>query len=370
MKIIDLFAGCGGLSTGFEMAGFEVVMAIEKDEWAAETYRFNHPKTNFLTIDITKIHNPNEIINEEVDGVIGGPPCQGFSLSGKRDPKDPRNSLFMDFVRFVSCYKPKFFMMENVPGLLSAKTSHKESVIKLILNEFDNAGYNASYKILNAAEFGVPQTRNRVIIIGVRKDLHFDSNNLFPKGFLFDNQISIKDAIMDLPPLNSGEGEEEQNYSQQPINDYQKYLRRDSIAIYNHVSMRHTQRIIDRFKTIKQGQSLADVSEEHMQRQRGNAKLISGKVYSQNNMRPFGEKPSPTIAASFQGNFVHPYFDRNYTAREAARLQSFPDTYIFKGKRTTMSWEKNLSQYQQIGNAVPPLLAKAIALNLLKYFNE
>ena len=180
----------------------------------------------------------------------------------------------------------------------------------------------------------------------------------------------FRSAIMDLPPLNSGEGEEEQNYSQQPINDYQKYLRRDSIAIYNHVSMRHTQRIIDRFKTIKQGQSLADVSEEHMQRQRGNAKLISGKVYSQNNMRPFGEKPSPTIAASFQGNFVHPYFDRNYTAREAARLQSFPDTYIFKGKRTTMSWEKNLSQYQQIGNAVPPLLAKAIALNLLKYFNE
>lgn len=132
--------------------------------------------------------------------------------------------------------------------------------------------------------------------------------------------------------------------------------------------MKHTQRLIERFKVIPQGCSLADVPEEHMQRQRGNSTQTSGKVYSQNNMRPYGDKPSPTIAASFQSNFVHPNLNRNYTAREAARLQSFPDTYIFKGKRTTMSWEKSLSQYQQIGNAVPPLLAKAIAQNLLKYF--
>ena len=115
---------------------------------------------------------------------------------------------------------------------------------------------------------------------------------------------------------------------------------------------------------------MADVSEEHMQRKRGDASIVSGKVYSQNNMRPYGEKPSPTIAASFQSNFIHPYLNRNYTAREAARLQSFPDTYIFKGKRTTMSWEKSLSQYQQIGNAVPPLLAKAIAINIISYLEK
>ena len=134
--------------------------------------------------------------------------------------------------------------------------------------------------------------------------------------------------------------------------------------------MRHTQRLIERFASIEQGQSLADVSEEHMQRKRGDASIVSGKVYSQNNMRPYGEKPSPTIAASFQSNFIHPYLNRNYTAREAARLQSFPDTYIFQGKRTTMSWEKSLSQYQQIGNAVPPLLAKAIAINIISYLEK
>lgn len=373
MKIIDLFAGCGGLSTGFEMAGFDIPLAVEKDEWASETYQFNHKKTKVITGDITKIKNVKKYFNKntKIDGVIGGPPCQGFSLSGKRDPKDPRNSLFMDFVRIVKEVKPKFFMMENVPGILSMKTAKNESVVELIMDEYKKAGYNAKYEILNAAEFGVPQTRMRVVFIGIREDIKFDEKDLFPKGKYFDKkQVTIKQAIMDLPQLEAGQGSEEQEYSCKPQNDYQKWARNKGKIIYNHVAMRHTDRLIERFKIIKQGQSLADVPPEHMQRQRGDASKISGKVYSQNNMRPYGDKPSPTVAASFQGNFIHPYLNRNYTAREAARLQSFPDTYIFKGKRTTMSWEKNLSQYQQIGNAVPPLLAKAIANNLLKYLKK
>lgn len=373
MHIIDLFAGCGGLSTGFEMAGFDIPLAIEKDEWASETYQFNHDKTKVITGDITKIKNVKKYLNKntKIDGVIGGPPCQGFSLSGKRDPKDPRNSLFMDFIRIVKEVKPKFFMMENVPGILSMKTAKNESVVELIMNEYKKAGYNAKYEILNAAEFGVPQTRMRVVFIGIREDIKFDEKDLFPKGKYFDKkQVTIKQAIMDLPQLEAGQGSEEQEYSCKPQNDYQKWARNKGKIIYNHVAMRHTDRLIERFKIIKQGQSLADVPPEHMQRQRGDASKISGKVYSQNNMRPYGDKPSPTVAASFQGNFIHPYLNRNYTAREAARLQSFPDTYIFKGKRTTMSWEKNLSQYQQIGNAVPPLLAKAIANNLLKYLKK
>lgn len=134
--------------------------------------------------------------------------------------------------------------------------------------------------------------------------------------------------------------------------------------------MKHTKRLIERFKCIKWGESLADVPEEHRQRKRGDASTISGKIFAQNNMRPFPDKPSPTIPASFQSNFVHPFYDRNYTAREGARLQSFPDSYIFKGKRTTMSWEKSLSQYQQIGNAVPPLLAKALAVMIEFYFDN
>ena len=210
-NIIDLFAGCGGLSTGFEMAGFNIPLAIEKDEWASDTYKFNHPDTTVITEDITKIDNPKKLLPADVKihGVIGGPPCQGFSLSGKRDPKDPRNSLFMDFVRFVSIFKPSFFVMENVPGILSMQTADKQSVVKLILNEYEKAGYNAAYKVLNAAEFGVPQLRNRVIFVGIRKDLPFIEQKLYPTGFLFDkNQITIKQAIMDLPQINAGEGKE------------------------------------------------------------------------------------------------------------------------------------------------------------------
>ena len=173
---------------------------------------------------------------------------------------------------------------------------------------------------------------------------------------------------MDLPKLKAGEGEEISQYTTPPTTKYQAWARENCLQLHNHVTMRHTPRLVERFSHIGYGQSVADVDEEFQQRKRGDASKISGKVYSQNNMRPYPNKPSPTIPASFQSNFVHPYENRNYTAREGARLQSFPDSYIFKGKRTTMSWEKNLSQYQQIGNAVPPLLANAIAKSIVDYF--
>ena len=175
---------------------------------------------------------------------------------------------------------------------------------------------------------------------------------------------------MDLPQISSGEGAEVMEYTVAPQNEYQRWARENSNVVHNHVAMRHTSRLIDRFKNIGFGQSVADVDKSHQQRQRGDASRISGKVFSQNNMRPFPNRPSPTIPASFQSNFIHPYLDRNFTAREGARLQSFPDSYIFCGKRTTMSWEKNLSQYQQIGNAVPPLMAKAIAQNIIEYLER
>lgn len=373
-KCIDLFAGCGGLSLGFEMAGFNIPLAIEIDEWASETYEKNHPSTEVLMGDITKIIDLENIISNNdlpVDGIIGGPPCQGFSLSGNRDKKDPRNSLFMEFVRFVKYFKPKFFVMENVTGILSMKTKENKLVKDIILSEYDAAGYNVKICKLNAAEYGVPQKRERVFFIGIRKDLPFNEEKLTPVPFLSEgNQVTLEEAIMDLPQIKAREGKEFQEYSQDPTNDYQKWARTNSDGVYNHIAMRHTQRIIERFENIGYGQSVADVDECHQQRKRGDASKISGKVFSQNNMRPYPNKPCPTIAASFQSNFVHPYINRNFTAREGARIQSFPDTYIFCGKRTTMSWEKNISQYQQIGNAVPPLLAKAIGENMIKYIKE
>lgn len=369
--VIDLFAGCGGLSLGFKMAGFNIPLAIEKDLWAAETYAFNHTNTSVLTQDITTIYNLDSLLpNTVIDGIIGGPPCQGFSLSGNRDKNDPRNSLFMDFVRFVKYFSPKFFVLENVTGILSMNTQNNELVKDLIINEFNQAGYNVSIFQLNAAEFGVPQSRIRVFFIGVNKRYPFYSEKIVPHGYLFKNkQISINDAIMDLPQIQSGEGKDIMEYTESPKNEYQSWARKNSNVVYNHISMKHTNRLIERFSHITYGQSVADVAKEFQQRQRGNASRISGKTYSQNNMRPFPNKPSPTIPASFQSNFIHPYLNRNYTAREGARLQSFPDNYVFKGKRTTMSWEKNLSQYQQIGNAVPPLLAKAVAEKIVEYFS-
>lgn len=374
MNVIDLFAGCGGLSTGFEMAGYNIPLAIEKDEWASETYKCNHPQTKVITEDIIQIQDLSSLLDDssmEIDGIIGGPPCQGFSLSGNRDKRDPRNSLFMEFVRFVKYYEPRFFVMENVTGILSMQTKSGELVKNVILNEYDKAGYNVEIYVLNAAEFGVPQSRIRVFFIGLRKDIEFDREKLEPKGFLFGkNQITIEQALMDLPQIKAGEGTEIAQYQTKPKNKYQRWARKGSSEVHNHIAMKHTTRLVERFSHIGYGQSVADVEKEYQQRQRGAADKISGKVYSQNNMRPFPDRPSPTIPASFQSNFVHPYIDRNYTAREGARLQSFPDYYIFCGKRTTMSWEKNLSQYQQIGNAVPPLLSKAIAENISEYFEQ
>ncbi len=372
LSLIDLFAGCGGMSLGFELAGFLPVLAVEKDAWASETYACNRFGVKVVTNDITKIAHPKKEYAHigDVFGIIGGPPCQGFSLSGDRDPKDPRNSLFMDYMRFVKDFKPSFFVMENVPGILSSVTKKGESVKDVIVTVSNKLGYNVKIMQLDASHYGVPQSRVRVFFVGIRNDYPFDADRLTPVKITEDNPITIRQAISDLPAIKACEGAEDMPYETAPCNEYQRWCREGSQTVRNHVAMRHTQRLVARFHVIQYGESAADVPQEHMQRKRGNAAVISGKVYSQNNMRPFPDRPSPTVPASFQSNFVHPFFDRNYTAREGARLQSFPDRYVFCGRRTTMSWEKNLSQYQQIGNAVPPLLARAIGEMIKNYFTD
>lgn len=370
--IIDLFAGCGGMSLGFELAGFHPVLAVEKDTWASETYAHNRRGVNVITGDITKILQPREKYSDlgEVFGIIGGPPCQGFSLSGDRDPKDPRNSLFMDYMRFVKDFKPSFFVMENVLGILSSVTKVGEPVKDVVVSVAKGLGYNVKVMQLDASNFGVPQARQRVFFVGIRDDYPFDPDLLSPVKTTAEHPITIRQAISDLPEIQACEGSEDMPYVTEPTNDYQIWCRAGSDSVRNHVAMRHTKRLVARFHVIKYGESAADVPQEHMQRKRGDASVISGKVYSQNNMRPFPDRPSPTVPASFQSNFVHPFCDRNYTAREGARLQSFPDRYVFCGRRTTMSWEKNLSQYQQIGNAVPPLLARALGEMIKGYFTN
>jgi DNA (cytosine-5)-methyltransferase 1 len=363
LEIVDLFAGCGGLSKGFADAGFNTTIAFEKDAWAAETYAANH-SARVVTGSIED-QDLQSILPSSIDGMVGGPPCQGFSLSGNRDPSDPRNSLFMHFAKSVELSGPKFFVMENVPGLLSSKNANNESVKDIIMEVFSDLGYKVALETLDASDYGVPQKRRRIFFIGTRKDLGINPESMYPEKN--SEPVSVLDAISDLPPLDrKNRGEEKSQYTLQPATEYQKAMRGSSIELYNHVCMRHTERLVERFKQIKPGQSVADVAEEHSAVKRGDSKVKSGKVFSQNNFRVFGDQPCPTIPASFQSNFVHPTQDRNFTAREGARLQSFPDDYMFKGKRTLMSWEKHLSQYNQIGNAVPPLLARAIAETIIK----
>lgn len=370
---IDLFSGCGGLTKGFSMAGVRSIFASDIDENAAKTFCRNFPDTPFLCKSITDIekNEVDELLEGKVpDIIIGGPPCQGFSLANKRRNKikdDPRNKLFYGFVKFINWYSPKAFVMENVKGLLSMQNGE---VIKTILEEFTNAGeygYNVAYKVLVASDYGVPQNRERVILIGYRKDLNIKPQH--PEPYELDHLITVDEAIGDLPQIAAGQGTEVQEYPQEPQNDYQRLMRANSKYVLNHIAMKHTPRLVARFEAIKPGQDLLDVWETHGALKRGAPGEKSTIKFHQNNQRLFGDRPAPTIAASFQSNFIHPHLNRNFTAREGARLQSFPDDFIFEGMRTKMSWEKGLSQYQQIGNAVPVMLAKAIAESIVKQLN-
>ena len=371
---IDLFSGCGGITKGFSLAGVKCIFASDIDENCEKTFTRNFPDTPFICKDVTII------TKEEVDAligdtrpdiIIGGPPCQGFSLANKNRNKiadDPRNKLFYGFVKFIDWYSPKAFVMENVKGLLSMQNG---KVIQTIVEAFSNAGecgYDVAYKVLTASDYGAPQNRERVILIGFRKDLGITPKHPIP--YKMDHRLTVDEAISDLPQISAGQGEENMAYPIAPSNLYQQFMRKDTDSVNNHVAMKHTPRLVERFRAIRPGQSLVDVWETHGAVKRGAPTEKSDIKFGQNNQRVFGDQPAPTIAASFQSNFIHPHLDRNFTAREGARLQSFPDSFIFEGMRTKMSWEKGLSQYQQIGNAVPVLLAYAIANCVLSQLDK
>jgi DNA (cytosine-5)-methyltransferase 1 len=330
ITVVSLFCGCGGFDLGLKNAGLDIIYANEIDEWACKTYAKN--LGSVICADINSISVKDV---PRADVIVGGIPCQSFSLAGKRlGLEDTRGTLFYSMANIIKEKRPKLFVIENVKGLKNHNNGKTYQHMKIVLHDL---GYNITENILNAADYGVPQLRERIFIVGTRADI---TNTFFFPTPTVDRHVTTKEAIDD--------------------------IWRNPEKFHNNEPMKHTQRIVDRFKVIKQGQSLKDVPEEHMQRKRGEAEKISGKVFGQNNLRLKENEPSPTICASFQSNFIHYKKHRNLTAREAARLQSFPDDFIFCGKRTTMSWEKDLSQYQQIGNAVPPILAKQIGLSIKK----
>lgn len=380
-RVLDTFAGAGGFSLGFEMAGATIVGAIEQDEWATDTFKANHPDTLVIKSKLEDLDNSYLKNNfQNIDILLGGPPCQGFSIANKKngDPKDPRNSLFQEFLRVAQVLQPKIAIMENVPNLLNAKTADKIPVIEIIESELRELGYFVYKKILEAQNFGVPQIRKRLFVIASKYELQ----NPFPEATHSPDvtsglkpYLTLWDAISDLPPILAREGSEISEYTLEPLTDYQKTLRQNCNKLYNHKAMNHSKRLVERFQSMKWGQSTSDVP-DHLKPIKRNSSEISTTVYDQNNRRMHPNKPCHTIAASFYANFVHPYLDRNFTAREGARIQSFPDNYIFLGKPTVVSHkllqregrfdEKYLCQYNQIGNAVPPLLAFNVAKNLLE----
>lgn len=394
-KYIDLFSGAGGLSLGFKQQNFSCTLAIEIDKWASETYQYNFPKTPVLVSDITTLDysDLHEYKKDRVDVIVGGPPCQGFSHANTsyKDPKDPRNSLFIDYLQVVREFNPKICIIENVPGLLRTKLKDGTLAIEAICSEFSQAGYNVEWQILNAVNFGVPQNRERLFIIGIRSDLK--TKFIWPESTHscrgLNNQLDILEennklpwvslwaAISDLPQVCAEDLPFLENYNSEPLNSYQKIMRQQSINfLENHEPMKHTKRIVERFSQIGFGQSEADVPEELKPRKRSGNGEISGKVYDQNSRRQLPNLPSNAIVASSHSNYIHPFLNRNFTVREMMRIQSFPDWFIAKGKRAVLSKKLSekkglfedmyLDQRAQIGNAVPPLLANAVAKSVYK----
>ena len=389
LNVLDTFAGAGGFSLGFELAGCRVIGGIEVDSWASETFAYNHNDALVITRDIQMVTDDellDAFASRRPDILLGGPPCQGFSVCRKNagDPTDPKNSLFVEFLRIARVLQPDYVIMENVPNIEKARTHGGESVIEIIKRELKDLGYFVSHSVLEATDFGIPQIRKRLFVVASLHELE----RPFPiathclrggVGDLFEGSLkrcpTLWEAICDLPALGAGEGSDKQAYTREPENDYQRFLRKGSKQLWNHTAMRHSKRMVERFASMTCGQSVADLPKHlHPLKRNGNG-VISGKVYDQNNRRMHPDRPCHTIPASFYANFVHPTQHRNFTPREGARLQSFPDWFVFKGKPTVVSQmllaregrtdEKHLCQYNQIGNAVPPLLAKAIADNLL-----
>lgn len=399
-KVFDVFSGAGGFSCGFNLAGYDIVGAIEHDKWAADTFSYNHPGSKMMLGDIESFSEDflKESLVVSPDIIIGGPPCQGFSVCTKNagDPKDPRNSLFIEFIRMAKIFTPKVMVMENVPNIAKAKTKSGERVVDIIKNEFSALGYYVYSSILAASDYGVPQMRQRFVLIASKEELaepfppktHYvprDIDTDYQQLKLFDDEShngmlpcpTLWEAISDLPDIEACEGAETMNYTKDATNDYQVWCRQNSSTLHNHLAMKHTKRLVERFSQMSWGQSVSDITDDRLkQRKRNGNGEISDKPYDQNNRRMHPDKICHTITATFYGNFVHPYKNRNFTAREGARIQSFPDRYVFLGKPTVVSkkllmregrdGEAFLCQYSQIGNAVPPLMSKAIASNLLK----
>lgn len=342
INAIDLFCGCGGLSYGFECAGVNILLGIDNDATALKAFENNHKNAKTICGDITTTTLSDikkHIGDKKIDLIIGGPPCQGMSLSGPRKFDDPRNKLYLSYIRLVEEIKPEAFVIENVPGLVGL---FKGQIKDSILERLTALGYNVQYKILCSANYGVPQSRRRVVFVGL-KDKSFDFDNIKSK-----ETVTCEMALSDLPPLVDTLGEDPAEYETIPQNNYQKLMRKKSKDVRNHIAASHSEKVKYIISLVPDGGNYKDLPEEYK----------SSRNFHVAWTRFRSDKPAPTIDTGHRHHFHYKY-NRVPTVRECARLQSFPDDFIFEGNKT--------QQFRQVGNAVPPLMAQAIAEALLKY---
>lgn len=391
---IDVFAGAGGLSLGLRAAGFRVLAAIEKVESCVATYRRNHPGTTVIHRDVRQVKDREiaELVkpiagNGAVDLVVGGPPCETFSTAGPgiRQIRDHRDTLFHELIRIAKAVNARYILIENIPGLMTKKGvgGEKGGVFKELLHALVNAGfYRFDFRILDAADFGVPQHRNRLFILATSTQgpLRFPAPTHGPNRA--KPWVTVAEALGDLPPLSNNE--EVDFYASEPLNEYQKIMRCSPGSPFSllgpedkhsgdrlslHRAPKHRPGTVKRFKLIRPGEGLRDLmvrlSREELEELKAKG-ILPNRWYIQRNRRLILKEPSFTVTSHCLDELLHPTQDRHLSPREAARLQSFPDWYSFEGPWVIPHIYEQQDKYEQIGDAVPPLLALAIGRELIR----
>lgn len=346
MNAIDLFAGCGGLSKGFMDAGFNIIVGIDNDQASLDTFAKNHGGAIALNADLSQHESFDKIKsvtnNKPIDVIIAGPPCQGFSLTGPRHFDDERNKLYLAVFEAVKLFNPKGFIIENVPGMA---TLYGGQIKDEILKRFKSIGYNVECKIMCAADYGVPQLRKRLVFMGIRTDIgkpHFPEPSFTPKTYR-----TCRDAISDLPPRIDDIGSETDTYISEPKTEYQRLMRGNCQVLSNHVGTMHKQFVIDTIALVPEGGNYKDLPQGWGE----------SRKFHMAWTRLDGNAPSRTVDTGHR-NIFHYELNRVPTVRENARIQSFPDDFVFMGTKTQQS--------RQVGNAVPPLLGYALGKELAK----
>lgn len=356
---IDLFCGAGGLTSGLEMAGFDVCLGVEHSLDAYYVYTLNHRRTPVILQDIREINKISPFLKKmrlnrkNIDLVAGGPPCQGFSIANKktRNNKNNKNKLVNEFVRIVKEIQPNAFLMENVVGLKSVDSG---DTFNSLISKFEKLKYEVDDYKFNAVKFGVPQTRERVFIVGTKTG-EFKQPNPTHSDNGSKKYITVKEAILgDLPKLNGTIGETIMDYSNDPKTNYQKRIRGTCRILYDHLTTRNNKKVTKRISYIPAGASLCDLINDGSLPKSLRVKVNHKSVYR----RLHPKKPAFTVGNFRKAMIIHPSEDRLLTLREAARLQSFPDNYRFTARFPSTGLISHMQQL--VGDAVPPLLAKAV----------